>query len=56
MIDVNTKTYTIDELKSMLELFYDTHPKKNYYDSMYGDIALMIVEGVDEFLYWIESK
>ncbi len=50
------KTYTISELTLLLEEFEDNHPKKNYCDEWYGDIAYMTKDCAEKFLIWVDTR
>lgn len=49
-------TYTIEELKSLLEEFEADHPRKGQKDEWYGDVAAMTLDCAEAFLTWVEER
>lgn len=52
---MNTKKYSLPELRQMLIDFHNNHPKLGNEDEWYGDQAYMTSNSAYEFLHWIKS-
>lgn len=49
-------TYSIEELKSLLEEFEANHPCKGEKDELYVDVAMRTSLCAEEFLTWVEER